>query len=293
MTRKAFFPTLAVLILLLGSTVARQEGPRESTGLPGTEPLEWKEDIAARMVDGIHRFLLRRIKASDSSRGRYWKRDFQSPSRYVTSVEPNRERFRKIIGVVDSRETFTALQLVSSTETPSLVAETERFKVHAVRWPVLEGVFAEGLYVEPKIEARAQVVALPDADTTPEMLLGLSAGLESEGAFARKLAEAGCRILIPTLIDRRDTWSGNPAIYMTNQPHREFVYRQAFQMGRHIIGYEVQKVLAAVDWFENENARTSRDLPVAVVGHGEGGLLALYSAASDERIDSALVSGYF
>ena len=37
---------------------------------------------------------------------------------------------------------------------------------------------------------------------------------------------------------------------MTNQPHREWIYRQAYHMGRHVIGYEVQKVLAAVDWIE-------------------------------------------
>ena len=28
---------------------------------------------------------------------------------------------------------------------------------------------------------------------------------------------------------------------------REFLFRPAFQLGRHLIGYEVQKILAAVD----------------------------------------------
>ena len=65
----------------------------------------------------------------------------------------------------------------------------------------------------------------------------------------------------------------------------------AFEAGRHIIGYEVQKVLAAVDWFETENAQ--RAVPIGVMGYGEGGLLALYSAAMDTRIDAAVVSGYF
>ena len=62
-------------------------------------------------------------------------------------------------------------------------------------------------------------------------------------------------------------------------------------LGRHVIGYEIQKVLAAVDWFERRN----RDGPVrlGVAGWGEGGLLALYSAAVDRRVDATLVSGYF
>src|SRR5207248_3228210 len=131
---------------------------------------------------------------------------------------------------------------------------------------------------------------IPDADWTPEMLAGLAKGVPPKQQFARILAENGCRVLIPTLIDRQDTWSGNPAVgRQTNQPHREFVYRMAYEMGRHIIGYEVQKVLAAVDWFAKQDAR----LPVGVYGHGEGGLLALYSAALDERIEAAVVSGFF
>jgi cephalosporin-C deacetylase-like acetyl esterase len=60
-------------------------------------------------------------------------------------------------------------------------------------------------------------------------------------------------------------------------------------MGRHVIGYEVQKVLAAVDWFQNRDP----GVRISVAGYGEGGMLALYSAAADTRIDRALVSGYF
>jgi dienelactone hydrolase len=63
----------------------------------------------------------------------------------------------------------------------------------------------------------------------------------------------------------------------------------SYQMGRHIIGYEVQKVLAAVDWF-SLNSKAAR---VGVMGYGEGGLLALYAAAVDTRIDAVCVSGYF
>ena len=60
-------------------------------------------------------------------------------------------------------------------------------------------------------------------------------------------------------------------------------------MGRHVIGYEVQKVLAAADWFRRRNPEAK----IGVAGYGEGGLIAFYSAAADTRIDAALVSGYF
>ena len=62
------------------------------------------------------------------------------------------------------------------------------------------------------------------------------------------------------MIDRHRGWSGDPDIKMTDQPHREWIYRQAYQMGRHIIGYEVQKVLAAVDWFEPRAAPKRRSV---------------------------------
>jgi dienelactone hydrolase len=77
---------------------------------------------------------------------------------------------------------------------------------------------------------------------------------------------------------------------MTDQPHREWIYRQAYQMGRHIIGYEMEKVLAAVDWFEHAGCGTAK---IGVAGYCEGGLIAFYASAADPRIDAALVSGYF
>ena len=61
-------------------------------------------------------------------------------------------------------------------------------------------------------------------------------------------------------------------------------------MGRHIIGYEVQKVQSAIDWF---NQSDEKDLKIGVAGYCEGGLIAFYSAAVDNRIDVVLVSGYF
>jgi cephalosporin-C deacetylase-like acetyl esterase len=77
---------------------------------------------------------------------------------------------------------------------------------------------------------------------------------------------------------------------MTDQPHREWIYRQSFHMGRHIIGYEVQKVLAADDWFHGKRGGERK---IGVAGYAEGGLIAFYAAAADTHIDAALVSGYF
>ena len=247
------------------------------------------------MVAGIDRFLTRETEQSIGGREKYWKRDFTSIKTYDESVQPNRERLRSMIGAVDARFPVIALEFVSSTASPAKVGETDAFTVEAVRWPVFEGVYAEGLRLQPKGETVACIVAIPDADQTPEMLVGLAPGLAPERQFARRLAENGCEVLVPVLIDRQDTWSGNPRIKrFTNQPHREWIYRQAYELGRHIIGYEVQKVSAAVDFFESRKQKAeSRKPNIGVAGYGEGGLIALYAAALDRRIEAALVSGYF
>jgi len=259
--------------------------------LANTRPLTLEGDLAAEMVAGIDRFLTRELEQSLRRRTELWRRDYSSPEAYARSVAPNRERLLKYIGAVDDRGPVTALQFVATTSCPAQIASGAGYTVHAVRWPVLEGVEGEGLLLQPDGHPVARVVAIPDADWSPEMLVGVAPGVPPEAQFARRLAENGCQVLVPMLIDRADTWSGNPRIRMTNQPHREFVYRMAFEMGRHIIGYEVQKVLAAVDWFTHDAG--GADAFIAVWGYGEGGLLALYSAAADPRIDAAVVSGYF
>ncbi len=170
------------------------------------------------MVDGIGKYLDRELAASVEKRKQFWNPDFSSPEAYLKSVQPNRDRLKKVLGVVDERVPFTDLDYVGGPKMPSLVAETDDYRVFAVRWPVLPGVDGEGLLLEPKGKVVANVVAIPDADWTPEMIVGLAAGVPRESQFARRLAENGCRVLVPTLIDRKDAWSGNAAAGQDDQP---------------------------------------------------------------------------
>jgi dienelactone hydrolase len=261
----------------------------QAQSLPGTAPLTSSGDLTLEMLRGIDRFLMRQTEASLQARRKYWTPDFASPAAYQRSVERNRQDLRRIIGLIDARLPVRTLQFESATAAQSVVAEGTGYRAYAVRWPVLDGVSAEGLLLEPAGPVRANIIALPDADWTPEMLAGITSGLSVQAQFARRLAENGCRVLIPTLINREDTWSGQPGVAFSNQTHREFIYRMAYEVGRHIIGYEVQKVLAAVDWFQH----IEPNHPIGVAGYGEGGLLALYAAAVDTRISSTMVSGYF
>ena len=53
-------------------------------------------------------------------------------------------------------------------------------------------------------------------------------------------------------------------------------------------GFEIQKVLALVDWFEREKSTR-----IGLIGWGEGGMLALQAGALDTRVDAVCVSGQF
>jgi len=285
-------PLRVLLALTFSFTVSPGivQAQGQSPTLPGTKFWENRGDAASAMVAGIHRFLDREIEASVNRRQSHWKRDLSSPEAYSKSVAPNRERFLQRIGAVDARVSPVELSFVSTPDSPAKIAESAEFSVHAVRWTVYPGVNAEGLLLEPKGDVKANVVALADCAVTPEQFAGVAPGLPAASQWARRLAGDGCRVLVPALVDRSDEFSGNPKVRMTNQPHREWIYRQAYEVGRHIIGYEVDEVRAAVDWFTRPGQPKR---PVGVVGAGEGGLIALYAAAADPRIDETRVDSYF
>ncbi|MFZ0303621.1 MAG: dienelactone hydrolase family protein [Terracidiphilus sp.] len=264
--------------------------------LPGTAPLTDAGDLVFEMEDGIVEFLRKSTKEIPQARAQLWHWDYYSTAAYEKSVAPHRDHLRKIAGAVDPRVSPATLEIIAHPEEPAEVARGKNYKVLEVRWPVFDavdfglcGMHAEGLLLEPAGAAKAHIVAIPDADWTPEMLAGLVDGVPANAQFARRLAENGCQVLVPMLINRDDTYSGNPEIRMTNEPHREFIYRIAYELGRHIIGYEVQKILAAVDWFTSHSPKAR----IGVMGYGEGGLIAFYAAALDSRIRATVVSGYF
>lgn len=283
-----------VVLALVVGIKQRAIGGAPSAAIPGTQLLTIEEPLDELMVAGISRFALLALRESFQQRDKLWARDYSGVDGYVKSVEPNRARFRAIIGAVDPRENASGFELISKVEDDNrIVGESPDFYVYQVRWPVLPGVTAEGLLLQPKHRTEARVIVLPDADWTPEMISGLAGGLDGHSAIAARLAANNVQVVVPTLISRDDTYSGDPLVAYTNQPHREFIYRQAFELGRHVIGYEVAKVEAAVDQFERLNRNQEGELPIGVVGVGEGGLLAFYAAAIDPRIAAAMVSGYF
>jgi dienelactone hydrolase len=286
---KSIAGTIAFFALLVVPARADEPKPvKDGPPLPDTKPLTMQGDIAMQLVEGVDKFLLREIDKSVERRARHWKRDFSSPEAYNKSIEPNRKRLAHILGIRDTRVPFDAPELVATTNQPALVGKGDNYEIFAVRWPAFGDVHGEGLLLVPTGKKPvANIVAIPDADQLPEQIVGLVEGVPAESQFARRLAESGCRVIVPTLIDRKLEKRNGRA----NLTSREYLYRSAFELGRHLIGYEVQKVLAAVDWFAKD---AGKDKPrIGIIGYGEGGMIALFGGALDTRIEEVAVSGYF
>lgn len=254
------------------------------------KPLTATGDLSSIMVEGIDSFLTRETYRARTAREGQWHRDFSSADAFNELVAHQRELLSAELGVVDHR-VKPALELLSN-DSQALHVETAHCIIRPVRWQVLENLYAEGLLLQPKTSVRARIVLIPDADILPETMAGLQHAGQPCFDVARRLAEAGAEVLVPVLVSRDDSLSGNPSLGLfTNMPHREWLYRQAYEVGRHVIGYELQKILSAIDWFASRGGPSN--IPVGVGGYGEGGLLAMYAAALDTRISATLVSGYF
>ncbi len=272
--------------------------PLSAQSLERTAPLPPGVDWSLGMQDGAHRFIERIITEAPAKRAASWRRDTSSPQAYEASVAPQRNRLRTLLGMVDPRVRPVVMERFGDDDNPARAGSFDGGSIWQVRWTVLPGFQAEGLLLEPlQKPLRGHLILLPDAAETPESYAGL--GTDSPRAkTVRAWVAGGFQVLIPTLLDRGRRWSGNPELATQHpavpatldQSHREWIWRQAFHMGRHPIGYEVQEVSAAVDWI---GQRFGTNSPVAVAGYGEGGAIALYAAACDPRISATLVSGYF
>ncbi len=289
-----FVRTALMLFVFAAGICAAPLSAQEFAGPTGTTPLTIEGDLASQMVDGIDRFLLKEIENTAATRAERFTVDTSSPEAYEASLKPHREKLAKCLGIRDARLPFAAPEIIVNVGGESVIAQSEKFTVQAIRWPVLSdpspqgaglpSIYGEGLLLTPKGDIVANVIVLPDADQTPEQMCGLVEGLAENSQVARLYAESGCRVVVPALISRhREKRLGRADV-----TSREFLHRSAFELGRTLAGYEVQMSLSIVDWFAASSPKT----PVGIYGYGEGGMLALFAGGLDTRINVTCVSGF-
>ena len=234
---------------LLINTLTCQANP-----LKGTAALNWEGDIASKLVDTADAFLLRKIDQA------VVKRNARTKTLNDIDLSQHREKLKQIIGVRDERVTGSEIL------TGRIIHEVPEYSVRNFRLQAFGGVSVEGLLIEPG-NAEFTTIYIPD----PESF--------ATTTRPQTLAANGHRVFVPVLIDRKAKHR--------KISNREFLYRSAFELGRHLIGYEVQKVSAIIDALGNT------DQGIGVAGDGEGGLIAFHAAAVDERIERAWIIGHF
>jgi len=254
--------------------------------LPGTGPLGLTGDVSRLLVETNDRFLDQRVAAVSAERAARWQQEAASGLDPAAAAAAHRARLRRRLGIGRDPQAASPEFEFHGAHKEGPLAAGPGVRVHAVRWPAFGDVHGDGLLIEPDGADGtpvADLVLLPDADQPPEDLAGLAAAAPAASAHALRLARAGCRVLVPGLVAR--------TINAHKMTDREWLHRPAFELGRHLLGYEIQKAISGVDALLASQGASRRK--VGIAGWGEGGLIALYAAALDERIGAALVSGYF
>jgi cephalosporin-C deacetylase-like acetyl esterase len=279
--------TLLAVILLV--RVSSAQDP-----LPGTGRLDTAtgDERSRAMVAGIDRLAMQLIGDAAKERQARWKSNLADVAKQDGFLESMRSRLRSAVGLVDETVPNPGLQRLSADPENKPLAETKDWAAWYVRWPVFDGVDGTGVLLQPKGTVRACVICVPDADETPQSALFGKHSLTEAAHHGAELASLGCEVVVPMLINHDSAASGSDRYQVkTNVPHREWIYRQAFGLGRNIAGYEVASLLTLIEAMQGANLATRP--PLGIAGHGEGGWLALYTAALDSRVKSTWVSRCF
>lgn len=246
--------------------------------LPNTAPWRFSADIVSEQYSELRGYYEREITGIAAKR---------EP---IADVGAARREFRKLIGAVD-----TFLPPRPQIEP---VSNFGGFTAALASWPILPGgndppthgtptnqVREYGIVLTPKSGgAHPAAIVVPDANQSAADICGLTQRLPQAQQPARWLAERGFVVFAPFFTQRRtfsEPWTDD----------RSWLFRLAYQTGHHLIGSEAQQISSAYDFLTTLPGVDAQR--IAVAGSGQGGLIALYSAALDERLKTALVSHYF
>ncbi len=261
--------------------------------LPGTKSWTLPTDPAAEMVEGIHRHFDKMLAESVKTRDVAWRKSRTDQN----SLAERRERLRRHLGIAPGERTSASkgrFEYVSAGPIgePNPKIGTNRTRIDSVRWEVASDVWMQGHLVRPN-----RLENVEESGTIRFLGIVLDNGTGSDGPddglrIAVRLAEAGGLILVPALLDRKDTWSGDPKVRFTNLSHREWIWRMAWETGKSPLGYEVSGVIAGMESLRKEQ-NASKSVPSVVYGHGDGGQVALLAANLGTDASVFWISGYF
>lgn len=256
--------------------------PTESI-LPGTKKLELTKPLHEVMVQGISQFAEKELHAARENRTATWL----DADDVNAAKEAARGRLRELIGAVDPLSKTSGIWDTWDIDLGLIdISNPNNFSIshEPIRWSVIEGVHGEGLRLQRQIAINEKF-----HDNCWVIYICDPFGNSTKLNVAREFAMQNVDVICPAQINRQSLFSAHPDIRRTNMTHREYVYRLGFNLGRHIIGYEVQRVLALLNSWDPTD-----ELPIVLVGSGEGAVIAQYVAAlAPDKIDAVVLHGYF
>jgi cephalosporin-C deacetylase-like acetyl esterase/pimeloyl-ACP methyl ester carboxylesterase len=258
--------------------------------LAGYPPMVRGGDLSAAMVEGIHRWADRALDAAEGKRARHWKRDLTNPEAYRSSIEPNRQRLRKILGIdLSDRPGFRPDERLglkgSLGADAALRLESLQFSVGSIAGTRANHMFRA---VRPKDPPAGICLYLEDADHPTKEGRGRSP--ENRQRAVEDLTARGWVVwrMQPT---PRGVLPLPTGAIATNLGGREWLYRQGYELGHHLLGLEVLEVLTTV---ADDSPLKRSKVPVWLIGEGEGARIALLAAALEpKRFDAVTLVGGF
>ncbi len=218
----------------------------------------------------LERYLRSLVGESEDRRSQAWKRDFSGLEAYERSVEPNRERLLKMLGVASLPG---GLSLREEALPPCGPHQASRIWISGI-----DGVETYGIVLRPPGGGPLPaVIAQHGLGGSPELVCGLVEPPDCHRHFGRTLAEDGYLVLAPLVIN--------------NTVERVWLDRLAITVGYRLVGLEVLKIRQAVRYLQGRDDVVPER--VGIYGLSQGGLTALFAAAAEPRLAACVCSGYF
>ena len=243
-------------------------------------------------------FLRSKLAELNDQRPSLWHRDYSSIEAYERSIEPMRDRLKKMLGFWQEPGDRPPLRIWDR----ELLVDAPEFTAHRFRFEVTGGLESYGIALAPKSKGpHPGLLAQHGYSGTPELVCGLAA---SAGRDDYGYRYAGLRAVLrgfyvvavhhPTSYGTTNDEAGCPLPDFPNYPAaygKNRLHRMAIMAGGTLFGLDMLSSSRGIDLLAGlDEVDPGR---IGMYGLSQGGMSTLYLPALDKRIKAAVCSAYF